>query len=116
VRNDIHLLRPSTNCSVNLLAYRPLDEPKGKLVGFADLSRMRVRLIGCACHPRDGNRWVQPPSRPMFDREGLPLRDPRTGRIGYQPVLTFDDKDMLRHFSEVGCHALDAYAPGWDRP
>ena len=52
----------------------------------------------------------------MTDREGVPLRDEATGKIRYVSFAAFDDKDLLRRFSDAAVAALDPYPPGWERP
>ena len=71
-------------------------------------------MLGCSCHRQNESRWVGLPGKPLIDKAGPALRDDN-GKIRYQAVLAFDDREILRRFSDAACAALDVYPPGWDQ-
>lgn len=98
---------------LSCISYTPVIRRK-TLCGFADLHLRpwHLRLLGCSCHRQDGSRWVHLPSRALIDKDGHALRDDG-GKIRYEAVIQFDDKDTHRRFSDAAVEAIDAYQPGW---
>jgi hypothetical protein len=86
------------------------------LRGFADLHIIgwHFKILGCPAHAGHDKRWIGLPGKPMTDRDGVPLRDEATGKVRYVSFAAFDDKDLLRRFSDATCAELDAYQPVWD--
>jgi hypothetical protein len=55
-----------------------------------------------------GKWWALPPSEPMIDGNGNPLRDEETGKVRYSPVVDFRDKETRRRWSDAVIAALRA--------
>jgi hypothetical protein len=114
---ELDVSRQRREGGISVISFNPVNGPN-TLRGFADLHIVgwHFRILGCPCHAGYDRRWVGLPGKPMTDREGIPMRDESTGKIRYVSFAAFDDKDLLRRFSDAACAALDVYAPGWDRP
>jgi hypothetical protein len=115
--NEIDLVRRPAVAGIHVLAYNPLEPPRGSLRGFFDahVPAFRFKLFGCTAHSQGGRRWVGLPARPMLDHGGNVLRDQETGKVRYQQVFAFDDDRVRTRFSDACIAALDAYTNGWDR-
>ena len=87
-------------------------------------------FLGIAGHPE--NSWTASPAQAASptvtvvaaDRHFRQRREGGISVIGFHKVdgpntlrgfAAFDDKDLLRRFSDAACAALDAYSPGWDQ-
>jgi hypothetical protein len=114
---EIDLVHRPTGVGVHVLAFNPLDPPRGSLRGFFDahVPGFRYRLFGLTAHSQGGRRWIGLPARPMLDRDGNVLGDQETGKVKYQQIFAFDDDRLRYRFSDACIEALSLYAPGWDR-
>jgi hypothetical protein len=50
------------------------------------------------------------PSKPLVDREGVTLRD-LSGKIRYQPLAEWSDRDARDAFSDAVCAAVEREHP-----
>ena len=112
----VDISRQRRDAGVSIIAFHRFDGPN-TLRGFADVHIVgwHFRISGCPAHAGNDRRWVGFPGKPLTDRDGVPLRDESTGKVRYVSFASFDDKDLLRRFSDAACAALDLYQPGWDR-
>jgi hypothetical protein len=93
--------------SVAIVDFRPLR--RNTLVGFASVRINELRLVihDVAIHSKgEGGRWVQLPAKPQLDKNGVQLRDARTGKPLFSPVLEFPDWKVRVAFSHAVCAAL----------
>src|SRR3954452_855271 len=65
--------------------FRPMV--RNTLRGFARVrfaSGLVLNEIAIHVGGDDGRTWASPPARPMIDRDGVVMRDQRTGNVRYQ--------------------------------
>lgn len=87
--------------------YRPLRAGACiGVIGALDLPS-GMTLHGCMVFHQAGRRWVNPPSKPRLQGEKV-LRG-RDGRVSYDPVVSFADRDKSDAFSSLALTALDEY-------
>jgi DNA-binding cell septation regulator SpoVG len=85
---------------------------KGNLLGFA-----KVELpSGMVLHDvtilaGEKGPWASPPSKPMIDRDGAAMKDARTGKIRYSPLIEFTSKEVRDRFSAGVIEGLRAAHP-----
>lgn len=75
---------------------------KGALQGFADLyvEKWGLELNGCSLYMRDGQRWINLPSKEYKDKEG---------ETKYSPAVRFRDKEHFQAFAEKAKAAIDKF-------
>lgn len=73
---------------------------RGTLQGFADLElpNLGIQVFGCSVHQKNGQRWVNLPSK-EYETEG--------GEKKYLSVVRFIEGDKLKKFSEEALKAVD---------
>jgi hypothetical protein len=54
----------------------------------------------------DGKPWASPPSRPMVDRDGTVMREPNTGKVRWQPLVSFTSGRLRNEWSRQIIEAL----------
>jgi hypothetical protein len=98
--------------SVSIVDFKPMR--RNSLVGFATVRINELKLVihGVSVHSKgDSGRWIQLPSKPLLDSDGKHLRDQRTGKPVYVPVLEFPDWKVRVAFNHAVCAALIDFAP-----
>jgi hypothetical protein len=113
VSGTLDIVRPAAGSGITCLAFNRIER-RGSLVGFADLHIVgyRMRLFSCPVHEQNGKRWVGLPARPWLDRDNQLVRDPDTGKAKWQPIITFDSRDILARFSDAAVAAVATYDAG----
>jgi len=84
----------------------------GSLRGFCKIhiAKWRLQLSDCPFHQTaNGRRWCGPPGRPLINKDGMALRDEKTGRVTYQVIFIFDDNETFTRFSNACIDALLHY-------
>ena len=89
-------------------AYRPID--KGMVQGAADLfvPALGATLVDCLVFKGQNGRWVNPPNRPMIDRDGKQIRN-GDGKPGYKDILKFAGRADKDAWSHAALAAIDAF-------
>jgi hypothetical protein len=97
--------------SVTVISWR--DGAIGeRVVGYASikietaLGPTIIREI--AITQRDAGLWASPPSRPVYDRDGSPMRA-GNGKPRYAPILEPANRAA---WSDAVCRAVEAAMPG----
>ena len=82
--------------------HRWRDHRQNTLIGFGTfrMTNIGLEIRDCPVHERDGERWLQMPSRPYQDQEG---------NTKYAYILNFYDKERWHQFQETALAALDKY-------
>jgi hypothetical protein len=84
---------------------------RNSLLGFATVELPSGMVIAdVTIHVSHGKPWASPPSRPMMGRNGLALRD-AAGKIRYQPVIEFRDRDTRTRWSDAVIEAMRRVHP-----
>jgi hypothetical protein len=97
---------------VTILDWKPVR--RNTLRGFCcvEIARISLRVDDVAIHQKGPSRWASLPNRPMIDGNGTVLRDETTGKIRYQPVLQWADKNVAGRFSAAVVAELLSRYPG----
>ncbi len=97
---------------IECLSWRPYE--RNTLKGFADffISGVGLNVRDCAIHEKNGQAWVQLPAKPRLDKDRNLVRDPRTGKIEYTKILSFEDRQHADAFREAAIAALMKREPG----
>jgi len=78
----------------------------GALVGFCDVTLPSgMRLHRCSIFAKDGRTWASAPAKQMIGRDGTVQRD-GTGKIRYEPTVSFTDKQTQTRWSDAVIEAL----------
>lgn len=99
--------------SGNVVASNFRAVPRNTLKGFFDVSLIDVGLCiaDVAWHEQNGRQWVALPARPIVDtKTGVAERDPRTGKIRYQPMMRFARQEVSDAFQRAAVSAIDTLA------
>jgi hypothetical protein len=102
----------SGKLTVGIVEFRPLR--RNTLVGFATVRINELKLVikDVAIHSKgEAGRWVQLPSKPQLDKDGVQFRDARTGKPVYASILEFQDYATRAAFSHAVIAALLDFAP-----
>ena len=67
--------------------FRPYQ--RNTLRGFVDLTLTEIGLTirSATLHEKNDKQWIGLPAKPMFDKEGKPIMDQRTGKQQYQNII-----------------------------
>ena len=65
----------------------------------------------CGIFASEGRWWASPASKPMIGRDGTVLKDEKTGKTRYSPVVSFSDKTVRNRWSDQVIAALHAAHP-----
>jgi hypothetical protein len=101
--------------SIQIEKFRPVS--KNTLVGFVDVQMTNIRLvirdiaIHCFGDRVSGRWWVSLPAKPMFDAEGVPIINARTGKPDYFAFLRFDTRRAHDSFERQVLAALRSTHP-----
>ena len=99
--------------SVVIEEFRPVV--KNTLRGFARArfqSGLVIDEIAIHVGTDDGRTWASPPARPMVDKDGVAMRDPKTGKVRYQGLITFATAKIRDAWSEQIIRAVREKHPG----
>lgn len=92
-----------------ILDFKPVV--KNTLRGFATVKLPSGMIFAeVSVHISNGRPWASPPSRPMIDRDGRAMRD-ESGKVRYQPVISFANKETRNRWSDAVIAALRAARP-----
>ncbi len=99
----------SDSATVICTAWKPFE--RNTLKGFADLwlRAARLNIRGCAVHEKNGQRWVQLPAKPQFDKDRNMVRDD-DGKIQYAKVLDFDSREVADRFNAEALKAIEDFS------
>ena len=89
-----------------LLSWRPLEPPRGSLIGFARIqfgSGLIVRDIGI--HLAGSRVWASPPAKPWVRNNQIVLNEV-TQRPQYEPTLEFSNHGVRSRWSRQVLKAL----------
>ena len=86
---------------------------KNSLLGKCDIkiAELRLSIKGVLVLQSNGVRWASLPSPAMLDKNGVALRDD-AGRIKYNAVFSFDNKQVRDAFSAAIIDAVLTAYPG----
>ncbi len=75
---------------------------KNTLIGFGTfrMTNIALEILDCPVHEKNGERWLQMPSRPYTDKEG---------ETKYAYIIKFYEKERWHQFQESALSALDKY-------
>ena len=94
-----------------VIRYRPVG--RGEIVGaVAVQAPSGLQFHELLLLQRGERRWVQPPSRPMVDREGRLLVDERGRARWAGPLVTFTSQECRERFYARVIAAVEAAHPG----
>ena len=100
--------------SIRIKGFRP--HGSNTLHGFVDLAvpEMRIVIAGAPVHEAaNGRRWINLPGKPLLNSDECAERDER-GKIVYQPIVHFDDREVPDRFSDRAVEALFAHPNAFD--
>jgi hypothetical protein len=76
------------------------------LRGFATVELpIGLKLVDCPVLVSNGKAWVNLPSKPVLDRDGLQKTDVR-GKPAYAAILEWRSRDLSERFSEAVITAI----------
>ena len=84
--------------AIEIVDFRPMD--KNTLRGFVTIrmTQIGLEIRDVALHEKNGQRWIQLPSRPYTGRDGT---------TKYSYILDFYDKPMRDRFTAAVLKALE---------
>ena len=94
------------NVHVECTGWRPYEQ--NTLKGFASfyISAVGLSIKDCAVHERSGQAWVQLPAKPRLDQDRNLVRDPKTQKIEYVKILSFEERAHADAFRDAAIKAL----------
>jgi|SRR5579875_130988 hypothetical protein len=100
--------------AMRIRQWRPLR--RNSLVGFADISLCLtssawLEIDGCSVLAGKDGYWAALPSKPLIDKDGNAVRDPKNGRVQYVPLLNWSDKTVARRWSDALVRLLQTQYP-----
>ena len=95
--------------TITCIAFKPLR--RNTLLGFASIRIDELKLVisEIAIHDSHGRQWAALPSRPWVQNGQVVKGD--DGKIKYQPICEFDNRETRDAFSAAVVRAVLAYAP-----
>jgi hypothetical protein len=78
------------------------EHRRNTLLGFATLrlTGVGIEIRDCPVHQKNGDRWLQMPSRPYEDAQG---------NQKYSYIIHFYNKEIWKKFQTSALAALDSY-------
>jgi hypothetical protein len=95
---------------VQIIDWKPLR--KNSLLGFAKVELPSGMIIADVTI-LNGERgpWASPPSKPMIDRDGVAMKDQKTGKLRYSPFIEFTSRELRDRWSASIIEAMRAAHP-----
>ena len=91
---------------MRLVEWRPLQ--KNTLRGFATVELPNgLTIADISIHVSHGKTWASLPSRPQMNADGAARRGD-DGKILYNPILKWRDRDLADRFSIAVAQAVEA--------
>ena len=87
--------------TIECICFRSIE--KGTLLGFADfwIPKMGIFMYGCTMHQKNGNRWVNLPSKEIKDKD--------TSQPKYLNIVRFKENAHYEAFVEMAKQAIDKW-------
>jgi len=87
--------------------WRPLE--RNTLRGFFVLHLPSgLVLHDCTLHRKDDREWVGLPGKPQIGADGLPRKDPNTGKPLYTVIVELPDRKVRERFQAAALEAVHA--------
>lgn len=88
--------------------WKPLR--RATLLGFATVAMPDLIIHDVLVYESESGPWASPPGKPLFGKDGAPLRD-AAGKARFTPIVSFPDRAARSRWSNAVIEALRVAYP-----